>query len=112
MTDVTANTETTPAATEAATETATSSEQVFTPEVSDRICGHMNADHADAVLVYAQVYGQITAATAAQMASIDATGMDLQVNCGDQTQTVRIPFARTLTSRKDAHDILIEMLKQ
>lgn len=95
----------------AETSTELPTEPVFTPEVSDRICAHMNDDHADAVLVYARVYGQITDATAAQMASIDATGMDLQVNCGDRTQTVRIPFERTLASRKDAHDILIEMLK-
>jgi putative heme iron utilization protein len=103
MADVTSRAETTPEL---------PTEPVFTPEVSDRICAHMNDDHADAVLVYAQVYGQVTAATAAKMSSIDATGMDLQVDCGDQPRTVRIPFDRTLTSRKDAHDILIEMLKK
>jgi putative heme iron utilization protein len=54
----------------------------FTPEVSDRICRHMNDDHADVVLLYARTFGKAIKATAAKMLSIDAQGMDLltQIN--------------------------------
>ena len=31
----------------------------FSPEVSDRICKHMNNDHAEAVLLYAKVFAQL-----------------------------------------------------
>jgi putative heme iron utilization protein len=29
----------------------------FSPEVSERICKHMNEDHADAVALYARIFG-------------------------------------------------------
>ena len=34
----------------------------LTPSVSDRICRHMNDDHAEAVLAYARHYGGLGAA--------------------------------------------------
>lgn len=84
----------------------------ITPEVSQRICAHMNDDHAEAVLMYAQVYGQAEAATAAKMHSIDPEGMDLNVMIGDETTTVRVPFGRSLTDSEDAHQVLIAMVRQ
>ena len=43
----------------------------FPPEVSDRICKHMNQDHADAVVQYAQAFGGMPEATAATLLAID-----------------------------------------
>lgn len=85
--------------------------ETITAATSDRICKHMNKDHGDAVLFYAQVYGNITDAETAQMLSIDPQGMDLAVEKLGESQTIRIPFERTLESAKDAHNILVEMLK-
>ena len=31
----------------------------FSTQVSDRICKHMNEDHADAVVLYAKAYGNL-----------------------------------------------------
>ncbi|MEY2833004.1 MAG: hypothetical protein RLZZ574_2263, partial [Cyanobacteriota bacterium] len=31
--------------------------EAITPAISDRICQHMNQDHAAAIALYAQVYG-------------------------------------------------------
>ncbi|MBX2864063.1 MAG: DUF2470 domain-containing protein [Leptolyngbyaceae cyanobacterium MAG.088] len=84
----------------------------ITPPVSDRICKHMNDDHADAVLLYAQKFGNATAATAAIMKAIDTTGMDLDATVEGQTTPVRISFERPLADAKDAHHVLVEMLKQ
>ena len=39
----------------------------LTDAVSTRICQHMNDDHAEAVLAYAQHYGGVSAPTAARM---------------------------------------------
>jgi putative heme iron utilization protein len=84
----------------------------ITPAISDRICKHMNDDHADAVLLYARVYGNATAATAATMVSIDPDGMILNTLINGEETPVRVPFDHTLVDSEDAHHTLIAMLKQ
>ncbi len=84
----------------------------ITPAVSDRICKHMNDDHADAVLLYAQKFGDAITATAATMKAIDTDGMDLDAIVDGQNTIVRISFERPLVDAKDAHHVLVDMLKQ
>jgi putative heme iron utilization protein len=72
----------------------------------------MNDDHAEAVLMYAKVYGQAEDATAATMKSIDPEGMDLNVMLGEEATTIRVPFERSLTDSEDAHQVLIAMVRQ
>lgn len=84
----------------------------ITPAVSDRICKHMNEDHADAVALYARVFGQLPGVTAAQMQAIDPEGMDLLAQVEDRTQPVRIPFDHRLQDSEDAHQTLIAMVRQ
>jgi putative heme iron utilization protein len=84
----------------------------ITPEVSDRICKHMNEDHAEAVLLYAKVYGKTESATKAAMSSIDPEGMNLDVSIDSEAVSLRIPFDRTLTDSEDAHQTLIGMVRQ
>ena len=86
--------------------------EMITPEISDRICKHMNDDHADAVLLYAKVFGNYPQAIAATMAAIDSQGMDLDTQTPHQTQRVRIPFDHELSGAEDAHHTLIDLLKQ
>lgn len=83
----------------------------LTPEISDRICKHMNEDHAAAVLTYAQVYGKSPAAVTAAMSAIDPLGMDLTAQVDGNTVSLRIPFDRELTDSEDAHQVLISMIK-
>ena len=83
----------------------------FSPEVSDRICKHMNDDHADAITLYARVFGGEVGASAAEMLKIDAEGMDLSVQVNDQTKPVRITFDHELQDSEDAHQTLIAMVK-
>ncbi len=84
----------------------------ITPAVSDRICKHMNEDHADAVALYARVFGQLPAVTAAQMQAIDPEGMDLLAQVEGSTQPVRISFDHRLQDSEDAHQTLIAMVRQ
>ncbi len=84
----------------------------FSPEISSRICKHMNEDHADAVVIYAQVFGNVKNATTAQMLSIDALGMNLTAQVDGETVQVRIQFDHTLADAEDAHQTLIAMVKQ
>jgi putative heme iron utilization protein len=84
----------------------------LTPQVSERICKHMNEDHADALALYARVFGQVEGVTQARMQAIDSEGMDLQVEVDGAVQTLRIPFDHPLKDPEDAHHTLIAMLKQ
>jgi putative heme iron utilization protein len=83
----------------------------FPVEVSDRICKHMNKDHADSVVFYAMEYGGMTNVTTAEMVKIDALGMDLNVQVNGESQPVRIAFDHELADAKEAHHVLVEMLK-
>ncbi len=83
----------------------------ITPEISDRICKHMNDDHAEAVLTYAKVYGNSPTAKTAAMKTIDPLGMDLTAQVDGNTIGLRIPFDRELTDSEDAHQTLIGMIK-
>jgi len=84
----------------------------ITAAVSDRICKHMNDDHADAVLTYVKVYGNTQSASAAKMESIDPSGMNLTAEVDGASVPVRVTFDHPLESAQDAHHVLVEMLKQ
>ena len=84
----------------------------FSAAVSERICAHMNDDHADAVLLYAKAFSNLTDATAAQMLSIDSEGMDLNAQVNGEAVPVRIQFDHVLKDAEDAHHTLIDMVKQ
>lgn len=84
----------------------------ITIEVSSRICQHMNDDHSNAVLLYAQAFGGVKEAQAAQMQAIDATGMDINAQVNGENVPVRINFDHVLQDSEDAHHTLIAMVKQ
>jgi len=79
----------------------------LTPAVSDRICRHMNDDHASAVLAYARHYGGISGARQARMLAVGPDAMRLEV---DGTP-VEVPFDHSLTDSEDAHRTLVAMLR-
>jgi putative heme iron utilization protein len=79
----------------------------LTPAVSDRICRHMNVDHASAVLAYAHHYAGLPDASSARMVSVAATAMTLEV---DGT-TVEVAFDHALIDSEDAHRTLVGMLR-
>ncbi len=87
------------------------SEQI-TAEISDRICKHMNDDHANAVVLYAQIFGNTPDATSAEMVSIDPQGMNLNALVNGTAVPVRVEFDHVLADAEDAHHTLIAMVKQ
>jgi putative heme iron utilization protein len=84
----------------------------FSPAISSRICQHMNEDHSDAVVLYAQAFGGVANATTAQMQAIDSQGMDLTAQVNGEAIPVRITFDHVLVDAEDAHQTLIAMVKQ
>ena len=87
------------------------SEQI-TPQISDRICKHMNEDHAEAIALYAQTFGNSPDTTSAYMDSIDPEGMNLTAQINGSSVPLRITFDHTLADAEDAHHTLIAMVKQ
>ena len=77
------------------------------PAVSDRICNHLNDDHAAAVLAYARHYGGLTNAQSARMLAVAPEAMRLEVD----GNTVEVPFDHTLSDSDDAHRTLVSMLR-
>lgn len=84
----------------------------ITPAISDRICKHMNEDHADAVLMYAKIYGKSPTAETATIGSIDPLGMDLTAQVAGAPISLRIPFEKELQDSEDAHQTLIKMIRE
>lgn len=84
----------------------------ITAAISDRICKHMNEDHGDALILYAQAYGNQSEVESATLIAIDPQGMDLSVQQQDQSIPVRITFDHELQDAEDAHHTLIAMIKQ
>ena len=76
------------------------------------IVDHMNEDHADAVLLYAQAIAQVVDATAARMTDLDSDGMRLEVQTHAGTQSVEIAFEVPLTDRVHAREALVELVKE
>jgi putative heme iron utilization protein len=86
--------------------------EIITAQVSDRICKHMNKDHAAAVLSYAHRYGEEPSAEAATLTAIDHQGMDLQAEVQGESRPIRILFDHELKDAADAHHTLVAMLKE
>ncbi len=79
----------------------------LTPAVSDRICRHMNDDHAEAVVAYARHYGGMATAATARMVAITAEAMQLEVD----GQPLSVAFDHALSDSDDAHRTLVAMLR-
>jgi len=84
----------------------------ITPTISDRICKHMNDDHAAAIALYAQVYGNAPQTESATMDSIDPQGMNISAQIAGSTVPVRVKFDHQLQDAEDAHHTLVAMIKQ
>lgn len=75
----------------------------------ERICDHMNAEHADDVLRLAKVFGDAPEATSARMTGLDAEGIHLEAVAGGTTVALRIEFDTPLRTPDDARTSLVEM---
>jgi putative heme iron utilization protein len=82
------------------------------PLASERdMIAHMNAEHADANLLYVQVYGHLGQATAARLLALDKDGMELDVTLPEGTTRLRLPFDHRLHDEKDAERTLVAMAR-
>ena len=73
------------------------------------ILQHMNADHADALLLLARVCGGVDADEAA-MISVDRLGFHVRLKKGSRVQGARIPFIREVKNPEETRAVLVEMV--
>ena len=84
-------------------------DHVLSEEDAARITEHMNAEHEDDLLLFAQVYAGEPGATAARMTDIDADGITLEVTMADGEAKRRIDFETPVHTPEDAHRALVDM---
>ena len=75
------------------------------------ILEHMNADHADALLLLARVFGGIDA-DEASMTSVDRLGFHVRLKRGERIQGARISFTREVKSPQETRVVLVEMVQE
>ncbi len=84
--------------------------EIITTAISDRICKHMNEDHADTLPLYAKCFGKVSDVKNAKMLSIDNEAMYLAID-ENSDKPLKIKFDHNLEDAKDAHTTLVSMLK-
>jgi putative heme iron utilization protein len=80
-------------------------------DVAGAIVGHMNKDHADALVAYARAFAGVDA-DEATMVGVDRLGFKLRVTHGERRHSVRIAFPREITTASESRTVLIEMLRR
>jgi putative heme iron utilization protein len=80
-------------------------------EAAPGIIQHMNADHAEALLLIARHYAGEAAGEAA-MTSVDRLGFHLRLKSDDRVHGRRVAFLREVKSSDDARSVLVEMVRQ
>ena len=73
---------------------------------------HLNADHADALLVIAQALAGYSDATSASCTGIDRRGLDLTVHTPRGRAPARVAFASELTSGPELRMATVELTKR
>jgi len=74
------------------------------------VCGHMNADHADANVAMVKASVGLTVQTAT-FASIDRLGANVQVTRDGQAFKLRLPWLAPVEDRKGVKDAIVAMTR-
>jgi heme iron utilization protein len=80
-------------------------------EAAPGIIEHMNAGHAEALLLIARHYAGEAAGEAA-MTQVDRLGFYLRLKSGDRVHGRRVAFLREVENSDDARRVLVEMVRQ
>ena len=71
----------------------------------------MNADHADAMVLYCKAFSKAIEITSASLTVIDRYGLEMSAKINEGPRPVRLAFARPVSRPEDARAVLIAMLK-
>ena len=71
---------------------------------------HMNADHADAMVLYCKAFSRATEITSATMTGIDRYGFDMSAKTSEGPRPVRVAFGKPVSTPQEARAALIAMV--
>jgi putative heme iron utilization protein len=80
-------------------------------EAAGGILAHMNADHADALVLYCRAFADVEA-DEATMIGIDHDGFTVEVRRGGDVMEVRIAFPGEVRNAVEARKTLVAMLHE
>ena len=75
------------------------------------LIAHMNADHADALVLYCKTFSHGTEITSAKMTGVDRYGFDLSAITSDGPRPVRLAFGKPVSTPEEVRAALISMVK-
>ncbi|HSH22715.1 MAG TPA: DUF2470 domain-containing protein [Acidimicrobiales bacterium] len=76
------------------------------------IVGHMNADHADALVLVCRHQGRRPDTTGATMAAVDRYGFDVVVTGPAGDAGIRVGFPRPVSTPEDVRSALVAMVRE
>ncbi len=80
------------------------------PSAADMIA-HMNADHADAMVLYCKAFSRATEITSASMTGVDRYGFDMSAMTPKGPRPVRLAFGKPVSTPEEVRAALISMVK-
>ena len=75
------------------------------------IIAHMNADHADGMVLYCKAFSKATNITAASMTGVDRYGFEMSAVTAEGPRPVRLAFADQVGTPEEVRAALVAMLK-
>ena len=75
------------------------------------IIAHMNADHADALVLYCKAFSKATDTTAATMTGVDRYGFEMSAKTSDGPRPVRLAFATPVSTPEEVRAAMVSMVK-
>jgi putative heme iron utilization protein len=75
------------------------------------VIAHMNADHADALVLYCKAFSKATDITSATMTGVDRYGFEMSAKTAAGPRPVRVAFARPVSTPEEVRATLVAMAK-
>jgi putative heme iron utilization protein len=72
---------------------------------------HMNADHADAMVLCCKAFSRATEVTSATMTGVDRYGFEMSATTGQGPRPVRVAFAKPVGTPEELRAALVAMVK-
>ena len=81
------------------------------PYAADAIA-HMNADHAEATVLYCRAFSKATEVTSATLTGVDRYGFDMTARTPEGPRPIRVAFASPVTRPDELRAALVAMAKE
>ena len=75
------------------------------------VIAHMNADHADAMVLCCKAFSAATDITSASMTGVDRYGFEMSAKTAEGPRPIRVAFATPVSTPEEARAALVAMVK-